>query len=647
MLKKLTAVMLMLILACAACDTLAYQTGDDYPIEYFVPEKDSFLECWNFYNRECTSFAAWCLVSRNGIEFSNQYSIRADGTDAYSAQWGNASTWGNQAESLGYTVDRNPAVGSIYWSKWGTWGHVAWVSGVKEEEDGDIHVWAEQYNGNNDGLFSTFDFLMSDPAYSHIRFIHIADISEPVITSYANPWDGEVYIRSAAFSDRTQGYLSADGNSNVWGANVGVSPFDDQKKLIFSTVQLDNKKNGVMIRPCYSDLAIGSDGKIVNPNGRRVVDWANVKLYGNDAYTYWYRGHWFSANKWMLEPAGSYYIIRSKNNPFRVLTVADSNVIMRPYSGGKDQLWEILPGDQDPTKVIVYGINYFINSGKVYDAPEDALQEQIASEHKHRFEDYTIRTEIPTRKGYEFLGWSRDEWAAEPEEQFAPGSLYTEDAPLNLFAVWRPISESEGGSITFGRWEQDGDLSNGPEPLTWHVLYAEGGAEYVLCDRAIEIRQFGGGLQNWERSSLRSWLNGEFWQNAFSDDEKPYIVKREQLNLGNDFWVASDDRETSDLVFLPSQRELLRFLPDPESRRVRPTEYARSSGGLSADAEFIPWWIRTNGVFIGQAMQVAADGSILEDGVYGGDSAGIRPVIWLSGRPNSDDAGGGGGGEGW
>ena len=111
--------------------------------------------------------------------------------------------------------------------------------------------------------------------------------------------------------------------------------------------------------------------------------------------------------------------------------------------------------------------------------------------------------------------------------------------------------------------------------------------------------------------------------------------------------MASDDRETSDLVFLPSQRELLRFLPDPESRRVRPTEYARSSGGLSADAEFIPWWIRTHGVFIGQAMQVAADGSILEDGVYGGDSAGIRPVIWLSGRPNSDDAGGGGGGEGW
>ena len=69
MLKKLTAVMLMLILACAACGALAYQTGDDYPIEYFVPEKDSFLECWNFYNRECTSFAAWCLVSRNGIEF--------------------------------------------------------------------------------------------------------------------------------------------------------------------------------------------------------------------------------------------------------------------------------------------------------------------------------------------------------------------------------------------------------------------------------------------------------------------------------------------------------------------------------------------------------------------------------------------------
>lgn len=206
---------------------------------------------------------------------------------------------------------------------------------------------------------------------------------------------------------------------------------------------------------------------------------------------------------------------------------------------------------------------------------------------------------------------------------------------------------SSGGSFVFGQWEQDGDTSNEAEPLHWRLLYEEGGFKYAICDSIIEIRAFGGGLQNWERSNLRSWLNGEFYQTAFNDSEKAKIVKRDQLNLGNDFWVASDDRGTADFVFLPSQKEVLQLLPNKNDRRASPSAYARDNAKLGNDIEFVSWWLRTNGIFIGQAMTVEPNGDINTDGQYGGDKAGVRPVIWVSGAKNGSDPGGGGGGTVW
>ena len=619
----------------------AYRTGDDYPIEYRVPDKDTLVECWNFYNRECTSFAAWCLNSRNGIEFSNQYNIRADGSAGGYAQWGNAANWGYQAEALGYTVDRNPAVGSIYWSASGTWGHVAWVSKVEG-----THVWAEDYNFNYAGEFRAFDFDLTDPSCAGIRFIHIADISTPVLTDYAQPSEGSYFLRSAAVEDRREGYLSADGNENYWGANVGVSSYDEQKRLRLSVVQTDNVMNGYMIFPSYSDFAIGADGRIVNANGRRAFHTANTALYGNDAYYWYFQGHWFSASKWLFEKVGYYYAIRNKNNPNLVLAVDGNNVYLQAYNGSASQLWELLPGDEDPTRPVFFGINYYLNSGKQYDNQLDSIGEQIASEKRARFSDYVIRTEIPTLPGRTFLGWSTDENATEGDPRYAPGSLYTEDKPLNLWAVWQS-GTSSSGSFVFGHWEQDGDTSNGAEPLHWRILYEEGGFKYAICDSIIEIRAFGGGLQNWERSNLRSWLNGEFYQTAFNDSEKAKIVKRDQLNLGNDFWVASDDRGTADFVFLPSQKEVLQLLPNKNDRRASPSAYARDNAKLGNDGEFVSWWLRTNGIFIGQAMTVEPNGDINADGQYGGDKAGVRPVIWVSGAKNGSDPGGGGGGTVW
>lgn len=122
--KKRIASLLLVLCLCATLlptTAMAYNTGDDYPSEYKNATADSVTDQWNFFNRECTSFVAWCLNSRNGVSFTNRYG---------GVLWGHVKDWGGAARSLGITVDMNPVVGAVAWWDTGTYGHVAWVKAV-------------------------------------------------------------------------------------------------------------------------------------------------------------------------------------------------------------------------------------------------------------------------------------------------------------------------------------------------------------------------------------------------------------------------------------------------------------------------------------------------------------------------------------
>lgn len=446
--KILVLISVILLLISLPCVSLAYHEGDDYPLEYRELPLDAVLDCWQFYNRECTSFVAWCLNSRNGVEFHNQYSIRADGSQGSYTVWGHAGNWASAARSLGYTVDTNPAVGSVYCTGGGAYGHVAWVTKVENN-----HVWLEQYNDASRtnwraGEFSSFDYELGDPAYSGVQYIHIADIGQPVYTEYDEAMAGSWYIRSAAFEDRKNGYLCVDGLNDTDGTSIVISNYDNTSSWSFALIQTDNILNGYQITPS----AITS-GRLFNVGADRVKagDPANI-FHDVHSSTQW----------WKLSKNGSRYYIHSKNNPSRVLTVDGTSVKMMPFTGSNNQLWEIISDQEDPTRVNTYGINYYINSGKQYSHQIDSVQEVFASENKKRYEDYRIIETWPTRKGYFFQGWSTDENATESNPMFAPGSLYVNDAPLNLYAVWKSSSEIESRSIVLAI---DNSSSMGGTPI--------------------------------------------------------------------------------------------------------------------------------------------------------------------------------------
>jgi CHAP domain len=84
------------------------------------------VDQWGYYNRECTSFVAWRLHSRNGFEMPRAI--------------GNANAWGSWAQSHGYVVNSTPAVGAVAWWSASS-GHVAWVEAVSG-----TNVTVEEYN---------------------------------------------------------------------------------------------------------------------------------------------------------------------------------------------------------------------------------------------------------------------------------------------------------------------------------------------------------------------------------------------------------------------------------------------------------------------------------------------------------------------
>lgn len=127
--------------------------GDDYPWKGVA--MDSELDPWREYVRECTSFVAWALHSRNGFEMPF---------------YGDASTWGSQASRRGFTVNHTPAAGAVAWENPGD--HVAWVSLVSGSS-----ITIEEYNEHYNGTYDTRTLS----SYEHFEFIHFKDL--PTISS--------------------------------------------------------------------------------------------------------------------------------------------------------------------------------------------------------------------------------------------------------------------------------------------------------------------------------------------------------------------------------------------------------------------------------------------------------------------------------
>ena len=174
------------------------------------------------------------------------------------------------------------------------------------------------------------------------------------------------------------------------------------------------------------------------------------------------------------------------------------------------------------------------------------------------------------------------------------------------------------------------------EPIVWRILDDSDGETYLMISEyALDAMPFCGGFGNttneWAGSTLRSWLNDEFLNSAFTNAEKNKIITVTHTNQKKTQNGFEQVEPTSEKVSLLDSTELQQYFPNERDRLCKATSYAKSHGAeISGGPDLCNWWLRSPAVeAMGLPMwspRVQTDGSTNGWGYSSGEIC-VRPVI--------------------
>ena len=192
----------------------------------------------------------------------------------------------------------------------------------------------------------------------------------------------------------------------------------------------------------------------------------------------------------------------------------------------------------------------------------------------------------------------------------------------------REIPPDPSRTVKLGRYPQNG---NTPEPIEWIVLAEFRGRLFVISKYVLERRVFDESDKNvkWRDCSLRKWLNGDFYDKAFSPEEKKRIAVSRVTCVDReaDMKGPMETTVTEDKIFIPTKHETEIFFY--EDRTCKATPHARD-GKLLVHPEqgFSPWWLR--GRTVGPSMAYQILGYTFEK--PNTDFVGVRPMMWITAK---------------
>lgn len=187
--------------------------------------------------------------------------------------------------------------------------------------------------------------------------------------------------------------------------------------------------------------------------------------------------------------------------------------------------------------------------------------------------------------------------------------------------------------VVFGEYEQDNNKKNGKEEIEWIVLAKEGNKTLLVSKKGLDVKKYAShtfAAEIWEESAVREWLNGDFLEKAFGDEEKKIIQITKVINNDNFQYGTEGGNDTSDKIFLLSYEEVNEYFVSAEDRTCQPTEYAlekRGSFTLNGNGD---WWLRTIGFKEQCQMHVDSEGGYENNHVGGSFKFYIRPAIWVT-----------------
>ena len=198
-------------------------------------------------------------------------------------------------------------------------------------------------------------------------------------------------------------------------------------------------------------------------------------------------------------------------------------------------------------------------------------------------------------------------------------------------------SASKGDTVSFGSYEQDGNAQNGPEPIQWIVLDKIDGQLLLLSADVLEARQYHHvpfEEVTWENSDLRAWMNGDFYDGAFTPVQRGLIETVHNENADQSITGASGGAATDDRVFVLSETESVIYLNTPAARSdvgaALASQHA-AAGSLSVSEDgTADWWLRSPGTYGFATQFVDATGVPSLSGANVDLQYGVRPALWIN-----------------
>jgi hypothetical protein len=186
------------------------------------------------------------------------------------------------------------------------------------------------------------------------------------------------------------------------------------------------------------------------------------------------------------------------------------------------------------------------------------------------------------------------------------------------------------------------------EPITWRVLDMQAGKAFLMANLVLDSQDYHyststrtiGGVtvysNNYKESHIRSWLNDNFYNTAFSTEEKARIQTTTVDNSVASTGYSSNPyacANTSDKVFLLSYVEATSAtygLSTTTSRQLGPSDYAKAQGVITYTNGFNYWWLRSPGNHGDIYARIVDNDGYVNYRSVTYTNFGVVPALWIS-----------------
>lgn len=194
-------------------------------------------------------------------------------------------------------------------------------------------------------------------------------------------------------------------------------------------------------------------------------------------------------------------------------------------------------------------------------------------------------------------------------------------------------SAKQGDNIIFGSYAPEGQQKL---PVSWKVLDVREDRMLVLAEQVLDLQPFHNtvDITRWENSSLRTWLNGHFLQNAFSPAEREliYVPAKNEDPAGDILWQMFGMETTTDTIddriFLLNAADIDTYYPSGDLFHAGISATA-AENVVDADNDSLCWWLRSSMNQHSAALIVSPCDSVGFSAIDPMNRQGVRPAMWL------------------